>query len=222
MTSATQAAVPTSAAPAPTPGSPWLQVRRNRILTGAALSVVVAAAVTWLVILSGQRKEAFAAQALSQAVSAADAGNLPLASTELQKVISTYGGSLAARQAVILLNQVRLSSGQTELAISSLRDFLKTKPEPRFAVQGYGLLGAALENARRPLEAAEAFLSASQAAVYPYLRAEYLLQAGRVYLEGGKAEEAAKLYRQIVTDYPKAPAFGEASVRLAELTQGGM
>jgi TolA-binding protein len=186
---------------------------------GAALLLGL---VGWLVVLSGQRKEAFAARALAGALGTADAGNLPQASSELQKVISTYAGTAAAGQAVIVLNQIRLSSGQGELAITGLRSFLKDKPDPRFAVQAAGLLGGALEGAQRFPEAAAAFESAAQVAAEPYLKAEYLNEAARAYQEAGKPDEATRLYRKVMSDYPGTPAVGEAMVRLAELTKGAM
>jgi predicted negative regulator of RcsB-dependent stress response len=58
------------------------------------LAVLVLAA--WFVVASGKRKEQFAARSLNQARAAAEAGNLPLASSELQKLISTYKGTDAA------------------------------------------------------------------------------------------------------------------------------
>ncbi len=223
MTTATEPAVtPAPVTPGPSPLSAWLANRKNRFTAIAGGAVVVAGLVVWLVILDGQRKEAYADRALSVAMSAAGANNLPLASSELQKVISTYGGTPAAGQAVIMLNQIRLASGQGELAITGLQEYLKTKPEPRFAVQGWGLLGSALENAKRPSEAAAAYLSASESATDTYLKAEYLTQAARAHLNDGKPDEAVKLYRRIMSDFSKTPAVGEASVRLSELTKGAM
>ena len=223
MTTATEPTVtPAPTPPAPNPLSLWLANRKNRMTAIAGGGVLLVIVVTWLVILDGQRKEAYADRALSAAMSAAAANNLPLASSELQKVISTYGGTPAAGQAVIMLNQIRLTSGQGELAITGLQDYLKTKPEPRFAVQASGLLGSALENSKRPAEAAAAYLGASESAQDAYLKAEYLNQAARAYLNDGKPEEAIKLYRRVMSDFGKTPAVGEASVRLSELTKGAM
>lgn len=223
MTTATEPTVSPAPAPsAPSPVSLWLANRKNRMTAIAGGAVLLVAVVAWLVILDGQRKQAYADRALSAAMSAAAANNLPLASSELQKVISTYAGTSAAGQAVIMLNQIRLTSGQGELAITGLQEYLKTKPESRFAVQAAGLLGSALENAKRPAEAATAYLTASESAGDAYLKAEYLNQAARAYLNEGKPEEAIKLYRRVMSDFGKTPAVGEASVRLSELTKGAM
>jgi hypothetical protein len=65
-------------------------------------------------------------------------------------------------------------------------------------------------------------MQASATADVDYLRARYLLDAGRAYTEAGKQAEAASAYRTIVTKYPKSAVMTEAQVRLAELTGGKM
>lgn len=208
----------TSAAAA---GTPWYR-DRNRQLAAIAGALVVAVLIGWFTVTSGRRKEEFAARSLNQARSAAEAGNLPLASSELQKLIQTYQGTDAAREAVITLNQVRMVNGQSELAVVGLRDFLATKPAPEYAAPAYGLLGAALENAQRFADAAEAFRNAAQAADVDFLKARHLVNAARAFREGGKTEQAIAAYREIIQKYPKTSSFTEAQVRLAEMTDGKM
>ena len=203
------------------PTTPWYR-DRNRQLLALALAVAAVGLITWFLITSGRRKEEFAARSLNQARSAAEAGNLPLASSELQKLIQTYKGTDAATEAVITLNQVRMVNGQSELAAVGLKDFLATKPAPEYAAPANGLLGAALENARRFDGAGGAFLAASQAAELSYLKAGYLLDAARCYREAGKTQQAITTYREIIQKYPKTASVTEAQVRLAELTDGKM
>jgi TolA-binding protein len=208
----------TKAAPAATP---WYR-DRTRLTIGGVIAVVVAALVVWLVVSSGRRKEEFAARSLNQARAAAEAGNLPLASSELQKLIDQYEGTDAATEAVITLNQIRMVNGQSELAVVGLRDFLAGNPKPQYRAPAYGLLGAALENAGRYPDAAEAYTNASKSADLEYLKARYLIDAGRSYAAGGKKAEAQGAYREVVQKYPKSTSFTEAQVRLAELTDGKM
>jgi len=201
--------------------SGWLSSKRNRLIAvGGAVAVV--GLISALVILSGQRKEAFASRALDQARGVAESGNLPLAASELQKVITTYGGTRGAQEAVITLNQVRLVNGQYELAAVGLQEFLKSGAAPQYRAPAYGLLGRALENANRPAEAAEAYSNASGAASTDYVRAEMLLDAGRAYRNAGQADKALASYRKVTTDLKDTPFKTEAEVRLAELTQGTM
>ena len=206
---------------APAPSRPWYR-DRNRQLIAIAGVVVALALIVWLVIKSQARKEEFATQRLDHAREAAEAGNLPLASSELQKLIQDYKGTDAASEAVITLNQVRMVNGQTELAAVGLRDFLAAKPDLKYVAPANGLLGAALENAQKWSGAGDAFSNAAKAADVDYLKARYLIDAGRAYREAGKPAQAITAYREIIQKYPKSSSFTEAQVRLAELTDGKM
>ncbi len=208
-------------APAPAAAAPWYRDSK-RLLIGAAVAVLLLGVVAWVVISSERRKEQFAARSLNQARAAAEAGNLPLASSELQRLIDTYGGTDAATEAVITLNQVRLINGQGELAAVGLREFIDSDPPEKYLAPAYGLLGTALENSKRPGEAAAAFRNASTAADIEYLKARYLIDAGRAFRAAGKPEEARAAYRAIIDSFPQASSATEAKVRLAELTDGRM
>jgi outer membrane protein assembly factor BamD (BamD/ComL family) len=205
----------------PVGGPPWYERHRRALL--AALGVLaLGAIVAWFIVASGKRKEQFATRSLNQARAAAEAGNLPLASSELQRLITTYKGTDAAREAVITLNQVRMVNGQSELAAVGLREFLATNPPAEYQAPASGLLGAALENSKRWADAAEAYMQASRTADVPYLRASYLVDAGRAYRQAGRNADAIKAYRSVLEKYSDSPSFTEAQVRLAELTQGKM
>jgi TolA-binding protein len=195
---------------------------KARLIGAAAVMVLLLGAVVWVVLASGRRKEEFAARSLNQARAAAEAGNLPLAASELQRLIETYRGTDAATEAVIALNQVRMVNGQNELAVVGLREFLAKKPPQKYLAPAYGLLGTALENSKRPAEAAEAFKNASKSADLDYLKARYLVDAGRAYRSAGKTKEAELAYREVIERHPKTSSFTEAQVRLAELTDGKM
>lgn len=199
----------------------WLADRQTRYLVLGGV-VLLAVLVTWLVIMSGRRKEAFASRALDQATGMAESGNLPLAASELQKVITTYAGTKAAQEAIIRLNQVRLVNGQHELAAVGLQDFIKSGPAPAYRAIANGLLGRALENSKRPAEAAAAYLSAAEATDLDYMKAEYLVDAGRAYTGAGDKAKAIEAYRRVLKDYPESTAKTEAEVRLSELTAGAM
>lgn len=199
----------------------WLSQPQNRYLA-AGLGIALIALIAWFAWLSGQRKEQFASRALDQARAIAEQGNLPLAASEFQKVVTTYGGTRAAQEAIINLNQVRLINGQQELAAVNLQDFLKGNPTPEFRAPAYGLLGRALENAKRPGEAAEAYRNASESAEFDYLKADLLLDAARAYIVAGQKDKAVETYRTVIRDFAQTSSRVEAEVRLAELTGGQM
>ena len=206
---------------APEVSSPWYRNRQRYIIAAAAILAAIAV-VAWFIVASGKRKEEFAARSLNQARTAAEAGNLPLASSELQKLISAYKGTDAASEAVITLNQVRMVNGQSELAVVGLREFLNGNPPQQYRTPASGLLAAALENAKHWDEAGKAYTQASNTAEVEYLKAQYLVDAGRAYRLGGKLDDAARVYRTILQKYPKSSSVTEAQVRLAEITDGKM
>jgi TolA-binding protein len=208
----------TTAAATPTP---WFRDRR-RLMGAVVLALLLLGVVAWVVVSSERRKEEFAARSLNQARAAAEAGNLPLASSELQRLIETYRGTDAATEAVITLNQVRMVNGQSELAAVGLREFIQSDPPGKYLAPAYGLLGTALENSKRPGEAAEAFRNASKSADLEYLRARYLIDAGRAFKAAGKNAESVAAYRAVIDSFPKSASVTEAKVRLAELTDGKM
>ena len=214
---------PTRAQTTATPAvsTPWYKNRQRHVIAAAAILAAIAV-VAWFILASGRRKEEFAARSLNQARTAAEAGNLPLASSELQKLISAYKGTDAANEAVITLNQVRMINGQSELAAVGLREFLSGNPPEQYRTPASGLLGAALENAKKWDEAGNAYTQASSTAEVDYLKAQYLVDAGRAYRMAGKVDEAARAYRTILQKYPKSSSVTEAKVRLAEITDGKM
>ncbi len=209
---------PASVAPAaPAPRSRMPSQRTLAIIAGV---VAMLALVAWMVVSSGRRKEEFGNRALLAARSAAEQGNLPLAATEFQRVIDTYRGTDAAQAAVIGLNQVRMINGQSDLAAVNLREFLASNPDPNYAAPAHGMLAASLENAGQPADAAASYQRASDAATVDYLKAEYLVDAGRAWLAAGRRAEAEQAYRSVLTRFPETAALTEAKVRLAEVTAG--
>jgi tetratricopeptide (TPR) repeat protein len=199
----------------------WVRKNQKFLLWGlAALGVVALGG--WVTVESGKRKERMAAVQLDQARNAAESGNLPLAASELQKLIDTYRGTESAREAVITLNQVRMVNGQSELAVVGLGDYLKTNPKPDYAVPARGLLGQALENVKRFDQAASAYEQASRGADVDYLRAQYLLSAARAWRAAGMPAEAIRVLVIIRERYAGTSSLTEAEVRLAELTEGRM
>jgi TolA-binding protein len=201
--------------------APWYEQYARQILIALGVVAVVLLGV-WFVRESSKRKEAQATSRLTAALALADRGNLPQAAAELQRVVQTYGGTEAATEAVIALNQVRIASGQGELAVNNLKEFVAKNPPQQYAASAYGLLGSAQENSKRFAEAAQAFEQAAAKAELDYLKASYLVDAGRAYSEAGKSQDAIRAYRAVVEKYPEAPAAAEAQVRLGELTAGAM
>ena len=221
MATTVEATRSTQPATPPTATTPWYRDRQRHLIAGAAILAVLAL-VAWFVIASGKRKEEFAARSLNQARAAAEAGNLPLASSELQRLITAYKGTDAASEAVITLNQVRMVNGQSELAVVGLREFLASKPPEQYLTPASACLAAALENSKQWVEAGDCLYPGVDAADVEYLKAKYLVDAGRAFREGGKIEEAAQGVPDGAREVSQVDQRHRGQVRLAELTDGKM
>lgn len=197
----------------------WVR-RHRRAVTAGGAAVVIAAGGVWFVMSAKARKEAFAARALRDAQAAVGAGNVPLATNDLSRLVASYRGTLAAEEAAILLGQLRLSRGEADSAIRELTSFAQSRPRARFLAAAYNLLGAALEQRGRPAEAGEAYLKASSSWPYDYLRAQSLLDAGRAFWAAGDSGRAAAAYERIVRELGESPSALEARLRLGEIRRG--
>ena len=194
----------------------WLQ-SNQRNLMGVAIVLAVAALGVWFAIAAKQRREAFAARSLSSARAAIQSGNLPLAASDLSRLIQTRGGTVAADEATILLAQIRLMEGDPERAASELEAAISGGLRTQFRAPAHGLLGGALEQLGRLSEAGASYERAANAAWYDFLAAQYLNDAGRAHAAAGDTATAAQVYERLLTSHPEAPAATEARVRLAEL-----
>lgn len=179
--------------------------------------LALAAGGVWFAISAKQRREAFAARALTSARAAIQAENLPLAASDLSRLVQSYGGTAAADEASILLAQVRLSQGDAPTAAAELQTAIEKGLDEQYLASAYALVGAALEQQGQMVGAGEAYLRAGDAAWYDFLAAEYLNDAARAVLTAGDSARAAEIYERLLREYPDAPGATEAQVRLAEL-----
>ncbi len=214
-----------------TPGRPavtetsavaWLAawIKSHRQASGYAAAVLVVAAVLfgWN-LLSARTAERNAGRQIEQGRLALASRNYQLAASVLSQAVENYSGTRAAQEASILLAQVRLAQGQYQQAIDVLKRFAP-KADRAYRAQAYGLLGAAYENAARFRDAAEAYQQAADAAPFPFLRAQFLSDAGRAWLAAGDTVRAVSAYRTITEKVDSTGSVTEAKVRLGELTKG--
>src|ERR1044071_8458222 len=203
MATATRSGItnkPTSgAAPASTvagaPSAPFSDrvvawVKAHRQLASWVGTILVIGAALFLWTLSTKRRtEEIASRNLAGARFAFDNQNLPLAASELAKVIADYSGTNAAQEGRLLLANVRLSQGQPQQAVTVLKDYAGGAGRA-YRPQAYSLLGAAYENMGRTREAAEAYEQGSAAARLDFLKAQLLADAGRAWTNAGDTTRA--------------------------------
>jgi tetratricopeptide (TPR) repeat protein len=209
------------ATPAPSAGDrllEWIGKHRQASTYGAVVIVAVVGFLVWNISARG-RTESEARSALSNARVAFESRNLGLASSELSRVRENYAGTKAAEEATLLLAQVRLLQGQADQGLQLLQD-LAPDASVDYRSKAFGLLGAALENAGRVTEAAQAYERAGNAEELPFLKTQYLSEAGRAWAAAGDTARAVSIYRRIVSELGTAGGATEAQVRLGELTKG--
>ena len=193
----------------------WVQ-RHRRVVSWIVFVLLVAAGLFAWKLLSTRQSERVASQQLNSARFAFESKNYALAASELQRISANYSGTRSANEALILLAQVRLGQGQPQQAIEVLRDVAPSAP-PEYQAQAYGLLGAAYENIGHPREAASAYQEAANSAKMPFLRGQFLSDAGRTWLASGDTAHARSAYLEIVAKMDSTTSAFEAKERLGEL-----
>ncbi len=170
---------------------------------------------TW----SSRQTEVRASAALAGARSAFESGNFPLAASELARLVENYAGTNAAQEGTLLLASVRMQQGQVAQAIALLQRFAPGASRA-YQAQAYGLLGAALESQGQLTAAAEAYEEGSKRAVWNWMKAQLLSEAGRVWGQAGDTTQAVASYARVVNEFEETGSATEAKVRLGELTKG--
>jgi len=195
-------------------------VKAHRQLSSWIGAIVVVGAGLFIWNLSTQRRsEEIASRDLQGARFAFENQNLPLAASELAKVVENYSGTNAAAEARLLLANVRLLQGQPQQAVAVMKDYAPGAGSA-YRAQAYGLLGGAFENMGRFREAGAAYENASAAARLDFMKAQFLADAGRAWTVAGDTAKAVAVYQRILKDFAKEGAATEAKVRLGELTKG--
>ncbi len=194
----------------------WTRTNIRRVAIGAGIVVVVVGAVL-AYLASERRKEAFAAQSLSQAGSTVEAGNMALAANDLSRLVERYGGTRAADEAFILLSELRLLGGQNDVAVRTLEQFVQTSHPKYFLASAYGLLGGGLENQAKFADAAKAYRNAAEQADLAFLKAQYLIDAGRAFVLAKDTASAKAALGEVLSKYGSLSQSAEARVRMGEI-----
>jgi tetratricopeptide (TPR) repeat protein len=190
----------------------WARANSKAISIG----VTVLAAAVVIAIVARQysnRREDAAEAALSRARQSYAQGNLPLAQTDLRRVISQFGGSAAGSQASMLLAQAYYEQGKADSGLKVLDDG-KASSSDRAAFEA--LKGAGFEQKKDYAKAAERYKAASDLTNAKIAKERYLTDAARAFTSAGNKTEAAKIWEAMSKD-PTSPFASEAKVRLGEL-----
>ena len=151
--------------------------------------------------------------ALNQARQSYAQGNLPLAQTDLRRVISRFGGSAAGSQASMLLAQAYYEQGKPDSGLKVLNDGSAAKAD-RAAFEA--LKGAGFEQKKEYAQAAERYRAAANLVDAKMAKDRYMADAARAHTSAGNKDEAAKIWTSLAND-ATSNFSAEAKVRLGEL-----
>lgn len=192
----------------------WAETH-SRLLTAIAVAIIVLAGGFWFYTKSHEARARNAASALQQAELAVASGNLALAQSNLEKIVDRYDATRSGKQARLILAEVRFDRGQFDDGLSVLQPLTKADDEGLRA-SAYNLVGAGYEAQKKHEDAAKAYQQAADVTPYAIERDQYLASAARALTEGGKLDEAKKLWSQLASD-PASAMAAEARVRLGEI-----
>ncbi|HEX8717147.1 MAG TPA: tetratricopeptide repeat protein [Gemmatimonadaceae bacterium] len=192
----------------------WAELHSKQLTIAAAVIVVIAAG-GWFYHKSQAEQASNASAALGDAELALTAGNLPLAQSNLEKIVSRYGKTPSGDQARLLLAEVLYDNGRYEEGIKQLASLLSSDDKVMRA-SAYNLTAAGYDQTNKPAEAAAAYQKAAAAAAYPADRDVYLASAARALMDAGKSAEAQAIWQKLADD-PSSPAASEAKIRLGEI-----
>lgn len=192
----------------------WLELHARELMY-ASVGLLVIAGGVWFYRQSNARQAESAQTALSEAESALASGNLPLAQSDLEKLLQRYGSTNAGRQAHVLLAQVHYQKGEYQQGIQELQALTADK-DAYTAAAAMNLVAGGLEQSGKLAEAAAMYEKAAVKAPYATDHDVYMASAARALMAAGKTEEAKKIWAALAQD-DQSPASAEARVRLGEM-----
>ena len=193
----------------------WMLLHK-RELTWAILALAVIVAGFWFYERSQSIKSQRAESAYFQARQSAAAGNLPLAVSDLKKVVARYEGTRAGTQAALSLAQTLYDQKQFKEGIDVLKK-VEAKAPGDFRASIHVLEAAGYEELKDFVAAAGQYKLAAMATEFPVDKARFQAGAARDYMAAGKTDEAKAIWTELAKD-ESSPEASEARVRLGELT----
>ncbi len=187
----------------------------KRLASWALLVFVFLVGGLWYFQRSRSLREQHAEKAYYEARQAASAGNLPLAVSDLKKVVTRYEGTSGGTQAAIFLAQALYEQKKHQEGITELKKALDGAPED-FVPSIHALIAAGYEELKDFGAGAAEYKEASTATRFPAEKANYLAAAGRAYMAAGKRAEARAIWAELAED-ETGPLAAEARVRLGEM-----
>jgi predicted negative regulator of RcsB-dependent stress response len=161
-------------------------------------------------------KEQRAEQSLVAAARSFQSGNMPLAQSDLEKLVARYGSTSAGSQARLLLAQILYDQGKVDSGLKVLED-VGSGPGGAFQASVHGLRAAGLEQSGKNAEAGAEYERAAGAARGDVERDSYRADAARAFTAAGDTAKAVSIWQALAAN-EESPVSAEAKLRIGELT----
>lgn len=188
--------------------------RHRQHLAWVGLVIIVALAAVWFYMRSQSLKQEHAETAFQQAIVSVQSGNIPLAESDLKKVVARYAGTNGGAEAAMSLAKIYYQQGKFQAGIDALKTAVSTKGDMQY--EALVLQGAGYEGMSKWADAAHSYQQAAEAARFQEGKAQAQAMAARAFQAGGDKASAAKIWEALIKD-PKSGFQAEGNVRLGEL-----
>lgn len=190
----------------------WDKHRQHLAWVGVVIIVALGAA--WFYMRSQSLKQEHAETAFEAAIVSVQSGNIPLAESDLKKVVTRYAGTNGGAEAAMTLAKLYYQQGKYQAGIDALKTAVSTRGDMQY--EALVLQGAGYEGLSKWTDAANSYQKAADAARFDEGKSQAHAMAARAYQAGGDKANAIKIWEALLQD-PKHGFDNEAKVRLGEL-----
>ena len=193
----------------------WIQSHIRQVAIAGVVVVALGLGV-WLWRQSRVARERNASIDLLNAAQTIQSGNLALAQSDLERLVTRYDGTNAAAQAAFELASIYYGQGQYDRGIALLQKLADSSDDPLVKAMAENGVAAGYEGGGKFADAAGHYRRAAELTRLEDERDIYLANAARAYQAAGNKTEAVSIWRQLVES--EGTQAAEARVRLGELT----
>ncbi len=195
----------------------WFNLHSKQV-SWILLGIAVLAAGGWFYTRSQNLKNERAETAYFAAQRSVVAGNLPLAESDLRKMVTRYSGTPAAMEGSLVLAQVMYDQGKVQQGLDELKKSSdKISGSKEFGSAVHVVMATGYEQLKKFTEAAREYDAAAEVARFKADGERYRALAAKAYLTAGDSTKAKAMWTELGAD-SKGTVAGEARVRLGELT----
>lgn len=190
--------------------------RYNKQITYGVIGIAIGVGAVWFYERSKSLKDERAERAYFAAQQSVP-NNLPLAESDLRKLVTRYGGTNAAKQAELTLAQILYDQSKYAEGVDVLKKAMGSLDRSDFGASAHLLLASGYEQLKKYADAANEYGLAAKAARFDQDRQRHQTAQAHALLLAGQKDAARKLWTELAAD-SKGTVAGEARVRLGELT----